>query len=333
MDNLDLTSDVAAAIERIRSTLQTQAPFLSHATWQWMRQISPNGDPASHFTHLRMFPLLKLPEWMVETLPVRPDSDFQHSLIHSSINGYYYVRLTDDVMDGDRDHKLELSILPATGFFCSQFQIFYQAYFPSQHVFWQKFHELWIAFCESAAHDASLTTVSGSDFERVSSRKYSAAGIPVAAACYHYDRVDLLTPWLEFTQSLARWSQMLDDMLDWYWDRRDQRATYFLSEGKKRKCEGESLDEWIAREGFAWGFGMLDQWMGDLREKAGALGSSGLRAYLGRREAWLQQQKLAMQNGFAAISQLATILQQAPAFEHGVSGEHDNSIGVESTHT
>jgi len=311
MDNASPNSRVSAAIEQACSTLQIQAPFLSREVFHWIRQISPDGDPCAHFTHVRMFPILQLPEWLMETLPVKPDMEFQQSLIHSSINGYYYIRLIDDVMDGDRDRKLEVSILPVAGFFCSQFQSFYQVHFPSQHAFWQKFHELWIASCESAAHDASLSTVSWSDFDRFSSRKFAAAGIPLTAACYYYDRLELIAPWVEFTHDFARWSQMVDDVLDWHCDRRDRRATYFLSEGERRKLAGESVDQWVVREGCAWAFEILEQWMGDMRSRAAELGSTGLQAYLGQREVWLQGQKTVMLNGFAAVSGLADILERA----------------------
>jgi len=276
-----------------------------------------------------MFPILQLPEWLVDTLSVKPDLEFQQSLIHSSVNGYFYVRLIDDVMDGDRNPRLQRSILPVAGFFCAQFQSCYQHYFPSQHSFWRKFQELWIASCESAAHDASLHTISWSDFERIASRKYSAAGIPVAAVCYYYDHPELIAPWLEFTYKLARWSQMLDDMLDWHADRRHQRATYFLSEGERQKPAGESPDQWVVQEGYAWGFELLERWMHDLRSRANELGSPDLQAYLERREAWLLQQKSIMKKGFAALSQLATILDEASLLpESSVAKEADDCAEI-----
>ncbi len=332
MDNANLALRISAAIEQACSTLQIQAPFLSREVSHWIRQISPDGDPCAHFTHVRMFPILRLPEWLVDTLAGKPDPEFEQALMHSSVNGYYYIRLTDDVMDGDRDHKLEVSILPVAGFFCSQFQSFYQIHFPPKHAFWQSFRELWIASCENAAHDSSLRTVSWSDFERVSSRKYSAAGIPVTAACYYYDRPELIAPWLEFTHALARWSQMVDDVLDWHSDRRDQRATYFLSEGERRKRAGESVDQWVVREGCAWGFEILEQWMGGMRTGAAELGSTGLQAYLGQREIWLQGQKTVMLNGYAAVSRLADILEWAAwRSESGLPEECDVPTEIEGT--
>jgi hypothetical protein len=322
MNDIALTSEIAAALAQIDSTLNAQAPFLSGQISEWIRQVSPNRDPFALFTHQRMFPLLQLPVWLADTLPVPPDEDFHRALIQSSINGYFYIRLIDDVVDGDQNRSLELSCLPAAGFFSSRFQFFYQRHFPPDHAFWSKFHELWLASCESAACDASLRTVSREDFERVSSRKYSAAGIPVAAVCHHYNCPELLAPWLQFTHDLARWSQMLDDTLDWHADRRDGRATYFLSEAERRKRDGESLERWIAREGHDWAFSLLEQWMRDLRAEAGRLGSAGLDAYLGRRQGWLQQQEASLRKGYRALLQLARILETTPA----LSASEDSGI-------
>ncbi len=312
MNNLDLTSRISSAIEQLSANLQRQAPFLSREVSCWIQEISPDGDASAHFTHVRMFPTLRFPEWIAESLAGKPDPEFQQGILHSSIHGYYYIRLIDDVMDGDRNHALEVKILSAAGWFCSQFQMFYQDYFPPEHEFWRCFRERWIAGAESAAHDASLRSVGWSEFERVASRKFSAAGIPVAAACHYYGQPKPIASWLEVVDELGRWSQMVDDLLDWHFDRRDQRATYFLCEGERRKRQGESLESWIAREGCAWAFELLEQWMRAMQSKAAELGSQGMQVYLYQKEAWLQSQKTVMLAGFAAISGLADILEGAP---------------------
>ena len=311
MDNPNLSARVAAAIDRMVSTLQLQAPFLGREVVRWIEAISPDRDPGGHLTHLRMFPVLQLPEWIVQTLSIPPDAPFQQSLMDSSVNGYYYIRLIDDVTDGDRRRDLALGILPAAGYFCSQFQLPYQECFPPHHKFWSVFTHLWAASCESAAHDAQLSSVSWPDFERISSRKYSAAGIPSAAACFHYGRPDLIDAWLQFTDDLARWSQMLDDTIDWHSDRSGGRATYFISEGERRKRAGESLDQWVAREGFVWAFSLLEKWLENLHRQAACLGSRGLQTYLAEREVWFRQQKSTLLQGFAEISRLAAILNEA----------------------
>lgn len=310
MDNANLKRCVAAAIDRIGSTLHSRSPFLSREVLHWMNRISPNGDPAAHLIHPRMFPLLQLPEWIVETFPAVSDFEFQQSVIDSSINGYYYIRLIDDVIDGDREPALAVRILPAAGFFCSRFQLPYHAHFSSQLEFWQVFNDRWTASCESTAHDAHLSSVSWKDFENVCSRKYSAAGIPMAAACYHFGRPELIGPWFEFVDDFARWSQMLDDTIDWHTDRREGRATYFISEGERRKRASESLDHWVTREGFAWAFALLEEWMKSLHMQAAKLGSGGLQEYLTLREMAFREQRSILLRGFAAIAHLAAILDE-----------------------
>jgi len=66
--------------------------------------------------------------------------------------------------------------------------------------------------------------------------------------------------------------------------------------------------------------------MSALHARAQELGSISLQVYLGQRTTWLREQKSDMLKGFAAISQLAGILEQVPllsdtrSIEEGVSG-------------
>ncbi len=311
MNDTNLTSHINAVVDEIASNLGGSSPFLANEVLRWIRQISPGGDPSAHFLHVRMFPILRLPEYLLESLSVARDDGFQQSLISSTVHGYYYIRLIDDVVDRDRDLQLELSILPVAGYFCSQFQFSYQRYFSAEDAFWTEFRRLWTVSAGCSAEDASLPAVGWADFERVASRKYSAAGIPVAATCLYYSRSDVLASWLELVHAMGRWSQMVDDILDWHADSSIHRATYFLSEGEQRKRPRESLDEWVLREGCVWGFDLLNGWMDQLQQSARQLGSPGLCEYLDRRRAWLQHQRSALLNGLSALADLASILGQA----------------------
>lgn len=311
MNDTILTSHIDTAVGDICLHLASSSPFLANEVQRWIRQISPGGNPAAHFLNVRMFPILQLPEFLLESISTAPDLEFQRSLTVSSVNGYYYVRLIDDVVDQDQDTKLELAILPVSGFFCSQFQLGYQKYFSPSSAFWPVFRQLWTASAAMSAEDASLRSIGVSEFDRVASRKYSAAGIPAAATCFYYDRTDLLNAWLQFVQGLGRWSQMVDDVFDWHQDCAFHRATYFLSEGERRKCPAESLEEWIMREGLTWGFDLLEQWMTQLQTSAARLGSPGLSNYLAGRKIWLQKQNSVFQNGFSALANLAELLNRA----------------------
>ena len=311
MNQSDLTSHIDAVVDQTGLDLGSLSPFLGSQVLRWIRQISPHGKPSAHFLDVRMFPILQLPHYVAESFGVTPDAAFQRSLISSTVHGYYYIRLIDNVVDRDRDLELERTILPVAGYFCSEFQLGYQRHFSLGHPFWPVFREMWAASAVSSAEDAALRTVSRADFDRVASRKYSAAGIPVVATCHYYGRADLLPPWLELVNGLGRWSQMVDDILDWRQDSTTDRSTYFLSEGERQKLREESLEDWILREGCDWGFKLLNEWMAQLQQSATRLGSPGLREYLARRMSWLKEQHSVIRNGLAALADLAAIFDQA----------------------
>jgi hypothetical protein len=306
-----LASQIDAVVDRIGADLGASSPFLANQVLRWIRRISPGGQPSAHFLDARMFPILELPDFILESLAVAPNEAFHRSLISSTVHGYYYIRLIDDIVDGDRDLELEHKILPLAGYFLSEFQLGYQKYFPAEHEFWQVFRRLWTASAAASAEDAMQLSVGRPEFERVSSRKFSAAGIPVAATCHHYGRADLVPAWLELVDGLGRWSQMVDDILDWHRDRSVDAATYFLTEGERQRRGEESLEEWILREGCDWGFDLLNEWMDRLQKSAVQLGSPGLIEYLAARKAWAAEQRSALRNGLAELARLARILGQA----------------------
>jgi hypothetical protein len=133
----------------------------------------------------------------------------------------------------------------------------------------------------------------------------------VAATCHHYGHADLVPAWLELVDGLGRWSQMVDDILDWHRDRSVDRATYFLTQGERQKRSLECLEEWILREGCDWGFNLLNEWMSRLQQSSAQLGSPGLMEYLAGRKAWAAEQHAALSNGLAELARLAGILGQA----------------------
>jgi len=311
MSRCTLAPEIDAVVDRMGADLGASSPFLANQVLRWIRRISPGGRPSAHFLDVRMFPILRLPEFVVESLSVTPDTGFHRALISSTVYGYYYIRLIDDVVDGDRDLVLERRILPIAGYFLSEFQRGYQEYFPVEDEFWRAFRRLWTASAASSAEDAMQRSVDSAEFERVSSRKFSAAGIPVAATCLHYGRANLVPAWLDLVDGLGRWSQMVDDILDWHRDRGVDAATYFLTEGERQRRGEESLEEWILREGCDWGFALLNEWMERLQQSAVQLGSPGLMEYLAARKAWAAEQHAALRNGLAELARLAGILGQA----------------------
>lgn len=295
------------ALEKLGSGLEVQAPFLAEALRDWICRISPTGEPEGHFEHPRMFPIIPLPEWVVEGLGASRDPAFHEAVTYSSVCGYYYTRLVDNFMDGDVEVKG--SLLPATGFLASEFQAEYQKYFPARHEFWNRFRTIWLGAAEGAGHDASLRVVTADHFDRISSRKFAAAGIPVTATCYFYERPEAIAGWMQFVDLLGKWSQMFDDVLDWHQDREQGRATWFLSEGERRKRAEELMLQWVAREGSEWGFQLLEHWMQELQRQAVALESAGAQQFLRERESLRREKEKEWAEGFASLAQMASILQ------------------------
>ena len=147
----------------------------------WMNAMHQEG-PANYFKHTLSFPMLLLPWWAEKTIRPRPDTAFQADIVHSTINGYYFIRLIDNLMDGHA--TVEMDLLPALGYFHTQFQAAYQWHFEHDHPFWEFFKTAWFHSAAVTMKDSSLTDLDQDQFVQVAARKTYAARIPLAAVCY-----------------------------------------------------------------------------------------------------------------------------------------------------
>jgi hypothetical protein len=145
-------------------------------------------------------------------------------------------------------------------------------------------------------------------FKNVAAQKVCAVKIPIAAVCHYYDRQDLVTGWNHLADLLGCWHQMLNDLFDWHKDLIHENNTYFLSEARRRVRPGETVAEWVIREGFQWGIQLLDDWMQNLQIMAAELHSSGLSSYLRTRKARLAERVAEMITPVQAIQHLATAI-------------------------
>ena len=219
----------------VLAPISMSSPALANQVLLWIRRISPGSEPAAHFLNVRMFPILRFPEDVVQSLAVLPDDVFHGSLISSTVHGYYYIRLIDDIVDGDRDLESGTQNPSRLRLFFESIPVWIPEVFFGGARILANISPVMDRFRGGICEDAMQRTVSCSDFERVSSRKFSAAGIPVVATCLHYGRADLVPAWLDLVDGLGRWSQMVDDILDWHQDRNLDRATYFLTEGERQR--------------------------------------------------------------------------------------------------
>jgi hypothetical protein len=297
-----LSDLIAAAIARLQADMAEAAPFMAEQVCAWLKHLSGPAEPKDYFQHPQAFPSLLLPWWLEKSIQTEPDLAFQADLVYSTINGYYAIRLMDNLMDGHA--TVELKLLPALSFFQTQFQRPYQRYFSGDHPFWDVFSSVWFHSSEVTIRDASLSDLDETTFKQVSAQKICAAKIPLVAACYCHNRPDLIEPWARLVDLLGCWHQFLNDLFGWHRDYARQTCTYFLSEAERRRAEDEPVAGWIAREGFAWAIDQAEGWMSALRTLSAELGSPDLTAYLETRETMLRQQQEEVTIGLRNLARL-----------------------------
>jgi len=298
-----IDSLVISAIGRLEREMHRCAPSMASRGEGWMRELAGSERPADYFLQPDRFPVLRLPWWLQASVDGEPDLRFHGRLAYSTVSGYYFIRLVDNVMDGQGSD--DRGLLPLLGFFHTEFQSPYQEYFRAQHPFWGVFRSVWHESADAAFHDATLDSVDRQQFVEVAARKVSAAKIPLIAAGYRLDLGDVMTPWLELCDLLGRFEQFMDDMFDWQHDLSSGGATYFLSEANRRKRPAESVAEWVVREGFEWGVQTLESWLDELGAVAERLESREVAAHLNGRKQLLRERCAGIRPVFESLQKLA----------------------------
>jgi hypothetical protein len=244
-----------------------------------------------------------LPRFLEKSIqPRHPDSKFREDVVFITMNLYYYLRLIDNIMDNDE--LADAGLLPALSFFHVNLQTPLHQYFEGGHPFWYFFLETWLHCADVTIVDCGKASFSLEEFTSIAAKKTSAAKIPLAAVCYRYSRDDLVEPWVEFHDVLGCWHQMWNDMRDWAADERNGIVTYFLSEGRRVKQLGETMTEWVIREGYGWGLTMLDGWMQEMKDRAAALGAQELADYLTQRDELERCHREEVQSGLQNLGKL-----------------------------
>ncbi|MCU0755062.1 MAG: class 1 isoprenoid biosynthesis enzyme [Xanthomonadales bacterium] len=294
---------IDGAIQQLSERLDTHLPDSAAPIRQWMHALSAGFGPRAYFTHPQAFPTLALPHWAAESLGLAADPEFQLQLAYSSICGYYFIRMIDNVMDGEA--TLESTLLPALAFFHAEFQSVYQQCFALDSPFWPLFRSAWYGTAEAAMQDARSKHITLETFEAVSARKVRAALIPVGAVFVRQGNYSPIAAWSALTYQLGRWHQMENDLFDWYKDQRNGNQTCFLSAAEHRRDADESAMMWIVRTGFRESCDLLRGWIADTTRMAQSLGSEALIAYLdARAEGFEQRSRLALA-GLGGLQRIA----------------------------
>jgi hypothetical protein len=303
-----LRSITAAAVERLGTRLSGMAPTLGEHANRWMRSLAGDAPPERYFLHPRAFPAVLLPWLADKAIRGKPSAAFQRDVVYSTVAGYYFVRLIDDVMDGE---AVSPPAIPLLIVLHAEFEQAYHRHFPAGHPFWDDLARSSYQAAETASRDAGQQRITRGHFLASSARKVAGAKIPIAAVCHHAGRPELVAPWSDFVDLLGRWHQMLNDMLGWSRDLQRGTPTYFLSEAADRAGPDGSIAEWIVNQGYGWGIDQLQPWMGELKASARDLGSPSLVRYLEGRDRTLLATWQNLREEMGSLQRLAHSLRAA----------------------
>jgi hypothetical protein len=269
----------------VSADIENGTSKLAGETLRWLARRCDARHLEQYFTHPQGMPLLVLPWWLEKSIRGEVDRDFQINLMASSMHGYLFIRMLDDLMDG---HEIDRASLPALHLFSFDFQSAYFQYFPAGDPFWDYFRRSLAFMAEAASVDSSLARITEKDFTQISARKTAATAIPLAAVCLRYGRPDRLPRWEDFVSLFARWHQMRDDIFDWDEDYASSlstgRSTWMISEAERRRAPHETVPIWIGRAGLSWAAGVMAGWMAEIRSAALDLNSPELVTYLAGRD-------------------------------------------------
>lgn len=299
--SLELILDRSAL--RFRSNLEAALPTTVPMIDRWLVRVPAPPRMVETCLAITSFPTFALPYWLTPAAERENDFEFQCSIAYSTLNGYFFVRLIDNVTDGDGPPQVR-KLLPAAGYFGAQFMSPYLAYFDAGHRFWPVFHSAWNEQAENNSVDAVVDDIDRSLFLGVSARKFGASKVPLAAAAFRYGRDGRLPEWNAFVDRLGAFSQFLNDLFDWLHDSRGGITTYLQSEFRRRHNAGESIAAWILREGFDWGVDQLRLWIGELSEMAASLGSEGAIEWVAKRKARLEDE---IETGYRGLGLLGSL--------------------------
>jgi hypothetical protein len=307
----ELSHCIDKAFLQLQERIHESGSVLGKRITGWIENTYKAGKPQEAFTNPLSFPVLLLPWYAQSTIQAEPEINFQTSLIYSSVNGYYYIRLMDNLMDA---HRLDqLTLLPVMNFFHTQFQTPYQKYFKYSHPFWDTFQSIWMHSAEVTLRDAALENIDRDLFVEVSAQKTCAVKIPLAAVFYKYDLQERIDIWFRFIDLFGCWHQMWNDIFDWIKDTKGEVRTYFLSEAQREKRPREPIVDWVLRAGLAWGFSTLDDWMMEMQYLAKELDSPHLETYLEKRNDILAKQKVVAIQKLEKLGKLLSSLKKSLA--------------------
>ena len=280
----DLGSILASALEHLKVHLEQDMPLLAPKVFTWLAGLSSSNQPTDRFLGELMYPIFLLPWSLEEELADgQTNIEWQVELITSSLGGYYYIKLIDDLVDGDV--SLDPQLAPAAPWFFWHFQRPYQKHFPLHHPFWHSDFPIGsFGSCDEIRWEQRGGPRTRAEFREVAVQKCSLIRLPLILVADRYSGRQRLPPWLELAEVLACLCQMLDDVTDWRSDLAWGRS-YFLTYGRAAAGGEENLPTWILTDGLRWALSEIAWWWEAVQRASEEIRSQTWKARLERLEA------------------------------------------------
>jgi hypothetical protein len=296
---------VSNAFLRFEANLKAAMPRTAQQVRHYLQGVPTKPE---HVFGVRNFPHFLLPYWLSPTADRVADAEFQTDLIYSSINGYYSIRLCDNIADNDSPPELR-KLAPCTLYFDSEAIRAYREHFPVAHEFWSLFDTFLAQQAEASAADSLLEDVDAEAFASLSSKKFTGTKIPMSAVRYRYQGLERsFDQWSRFVDCLGSFAQFNNDFFDWHHDSMHGITTYVSSESRRRAASEESIATWFVREGFDWGVNELKLRFENARLQAEALENEALLDWLISRGRTLDDDISKLRSGFNLLKRLGRIV-------------------------
>lgn len=290
------------ALQRLDDCL-AKAPSLRALVRPWLRMHG------ARIHHAGFVPIFELPRWAQISVRGSVDADRDAELTYSTLCGYLFIRLIDDIVD-DQNESARLGAL-ALGVFDYEFLRAYRSFFSDDHAFWQQFEQHWRWSLDMTAEDVAADVTNREQFKQVAAGKLGAVRIPVTAACLLADRNDAVDAWLTLCDAVSRLYQFADDITDWQADLAAGRNSWLLSEADSQRACNESISAWMLRSGYTWSFARLDEWTAEAVAAANTVESAEAREHVTSFRDAMHRKLRELEPALAKLADLASALDSA----------------------
>jgi hypothetical protein len=255
MSNDMLDAIIGRAAKRVQVELRAALPKSAARLLDWRLPFHiAKGALLPH-----SFPIFMLPYWITPPDRFQRDQGFHEDLACSTLHLYLFIRLIDDVADGD-DPRAFKGLLPSLTFFHSRFVRELSGHFPVASNFWRRAIEFLDEQADATVSDSLHQTIGLETFLADSARKANAAKIPIAAVVERYGQDEFLVPWCRFVDLLGRIHQLWNDLMGAGRDYRYRARTIVTSRFEDQRNGDETIRAWLGRDGFKWARALLKSW-------------------------------------------------------------------------